>query len=144
MGNAIKYPVGTIATKVQQDISHHTADWIAHELNANRQNNKYIPEASKTGNFANLEDAITYKEWLVNNGPNNKESKYYYYETVEVKHRHKIGPFWDNPTYSYHQELRFNHDSYNRDLHNAEETIQSCKQQIYQEGIRFEQIITTR
>ena len=35
--------------------------------------------------FSNLEDAIAHKEWLVNNGPNNKESKYYYYETVEVK-----------------------------------------------------------
>ena len=93
--------------------------------------------------FSNLEAAIAHKEWLVNNGPNNKESKYYYYETVEVKHRHKIGPFWDNPTYSYHQELRFNHDSYNRDLHNAEETIQSCKEAIYQEGIRLEQIIAS-
>ena len=26
--------------------------------------------------FSNLEAAIAHKEWLVNNGPNNKESKY--------------------------------------------------------------------
>ena len=95
-----------------------------------------------SGNFFNLEDAIAHKECLVTYAPNNKNSKYYYYETVEAKHRHKIGPFWDNPTYSYHQELRFNHDLYNRDLHNAEETIKSLKQQIYQEGIILQQKIS--
>jgi hypothetical protein len=91
-----------------------------------------------SGNFFNLEDAIAHKECLVTYAPNNKNSKYYYYKTVEVKHRTSILGINADPYYTYHQELRFNHDLYNRDLQNADKTIQSCKEAMYQEAIRLE------
>ena len=100
-------------------------------------------EAATSGNFSNLEDAIAHKEWLVNDAPHNKNSKYYYYETVKVKHKTSILGINAHPYYTYHQELRFNHDLYNRDLQNADKTIQSCKEAMYQEGIRLEQIISS-
>ena len=79
--------------------------------------------------FNNLEQAIDHKECLVNNAPNNKQSKYYYYETVETKHKTKFLGINAEPYYTYHQELRFNYDKYNKDLHNANAAIQFFKQQ---------------
>ena len=148
MGNAFTSPVKTFCKKTginykKQTIRDHTADQRAHELNASRQNNKYISKVKNTGNFANLEDAVAYKEWLTTNGPDNLHSPYYSSVETQTKQHTSVLGVNGHPNVHINWENRFNHDSYNRDLHNAEETIQSCKQQIYQEGIRFEQIIAS-
>ena len=149
MGNFVTNPIGTIGKKTglwnhkKQIIRDHAADQRAHELNASRQNNKYISKVKNTGNFANLEDAVAYKEWLTTNGPDNLHSPYYSSVETQTKQRTSVAGFNGHPNVRINWENRFNHDSYNRDLHNAEETIQSCKQQIYQEGNRFEQIIAS-
>ena len=78
--------------------------------------NKIFKSKHKSVAVDNLEQAIAHKEWLVNNVPNqskldivkevkkkalgikvsyklnphNKQSKYYYYENVEVKHKTKV------------------------------------------------------
>ena len=148
MGNAFTSPVKTFCKKTginykKQTIRDHAADQRAHELNASRQNNKYISKVKNTGNFANLEDAVAYKEWLTTNGPENLHSPYYSSVETQTKQHTSVLGVNGHPNVHINWENRFNHDSYNRDLHNAEETIQSCKQQIYQEGIRFEQIIVS-
>lgn len=117
--------------------------------------------------FDNLEQAIAHKEWLVNDVPNrstlakepfrvcgfiagfklnpqNKQSKYYYYENVEVKHKTKFLGFNGHPNYSYHEELRFNHALYNKDLHDVDAAIQSFKQQIYEESKKQEALIAKK
>jgi len=57
---------------------------------------------------------------------------YNFTETVEVKHRHKVGPFWGNPTYSYHDEWRFRHDKYHEDLSGVNAKINNCLSAINQ------------
>jgi len=125
-------------------------------------------QESRPVEFNNLEQAISYKQWLVNDVPNqstlgtikergplgigffhklnphNKQSKYYYYETVEVKHKTKFLGFNGDPYYTSHQELRFNHALYNKDLHNADVAIQSFKQQIYEESKKQEALIAKK
>lgn len=149
MGNFVTNPIGTTGKKTglwnhkKQIIRDHAADQRAHELNASRQNNKYISKVKNTGKFANLEDAVAYKEWLTTNSPDNLHSPYYSSVETQTKQRTSVAGFNGHPNVHINWENRFNDDSYNRDLHNAEETIQSCKQQIYQEGNRFEQIIAS-
>jgi hypothetical protein len=57
---------------------------------------------------------------------------YNFTETVEVKHRHKVGPFWKDPTYSYHDEWRFRHDKYHEDLSGVNAEITKCLSKISQ------------
>ena len=135
------------------------------EHNITEFKNKYKPVA-----FDNLEQAIAHKEWLVNDVPNqskldivtevkkktlgikvsyklnphNKQSKYYYYETVEVKHKTKVLGFNGDPYYTYHEELRFNHALYNKDLHDVDAAIQSFKQQLYEESKKQEALIAKK
>lgn len=146
MGNAVTHPVKTFSKAMgwnhkKQIIRDDEADQRIHELNVSRQNNKYVPKVTKSGTFGNLEEAIAYKEWLVENGPDSLSSPYYSSVETETKQRTSVA-FWDgHPNIYINWEHQFDYNSYNRDLSNAKASILTCKQQIQDEADRFRQLI---
>ena len=73
-----------------------------------------------------LAGALDRKINIVDQAANQAINDYNFTETVEVKHRHKVGPFWGDPTYSYHEEWRFRHDKYHKDLSDVNAEIEKC------------------
>ena len=148
MGNAITNPIGTIGKKTglwnhkKQIIRDSSADQQIYNLNASRQNNNYVSTVDRSGVFANLEDSTAYKDWLVSNGPNNLLSPYYTSVEVQSKQNTTVIGFNGHPNVYINWEHRFNYNAYNLDLSNAEKAIQTCKNQIYEESNRFNQVIS--
>jgi len=59
------------------------------------------------------------------------KASYNYTVTVEVKHRHRHWTgFWDDPTYSHHQETRFDQKRFDDDLVNANRILQENQQKL--------------
>ena len=145
MGNAFTSPLKTIGKHTglwnykKQIIRDHAADQRVHELNVSRQNNKYVSKIEKTGTFANLEDSVAYKEWLIQNGPGNLHSPYYTSVETRSKQDTSAFGFTGHPNVYINWENNFDYNSYNRDLANATASILSCKQQIQDEAARFRQ-----
>ena len=73
-------------------------------------------EQSRNAEFIGVKGRLDNIEHELNNG-----NEYHTTHQVETKHRHRVGPFWGNPTYSYHDERRINQAKYDRDITNVVE-----------------------
>lgn len=77
----------------------------------------------------NLQSAVDKKANILNKYLK-QEEPYYHKELVTVKHRHKIGPFWDNPTYSQHEEIRYNQELFEKDFTKAHAEVATYESQV--------------